>query len=301
MDALSKILSLYPPQTALDARCHFGAPWVLDLPARSAGIAPYYLLTRGTARLQAGGGDEAALSAGDAVVLPGAEACRLYGGHLSGATPGVARPGKHPLKVLENGGQGEQADVLCGEFRFSAQADGMLRSLPPVMVVRADGQPNLRVLMDVLQAEAESERPGATAVLGQVAAGLFALLLRAWMEQEAPAPGMFGLLTEPRLRASLEAMLRQPEAPWTLEELAELCHMSRATFARLFTKAAGMPPAEMLTQLRMQTAAQLLGQEGATSSRVAEAVGYQSEAAFSRAFSRHHGVGPGEFKRRLRP
>jgi AraC family transcriptional activator of mtrCDE len=301
MDALSKILSLYPPQTALDIRCHFGAPWVLDHPAMGSGVAPYHMLTRGRARLQAAGGDEIEIAAGDIIVFPHGEAHRLYGGQLSGATAGVVQLGDHPLRLVENHGKGESADMLCGEFRFGVQGDGLLRSLPPVMVVHTAAQPNLRALVDVLQSESEGERPGAAAVLGQLAAALFTLILRAWMAQEEPLPGMFAVLAERRLQASLEAMMRQPEAPWTLEELAELCHMSRATFARLFTKAAGMPPAEMLTQLRMQTAAQLLGQEGATSARVAEAVGYQSEAAFSRAFSRHHGVGPGEFRRRPRP
>jgi len=299
MDALSKILSLYPPQTALDIRCHFGAPWVLDHPAVAPGVAPYHLVTRGNARLAVEGREEEELSAGDIIVFPRGEAHRIYGGQLSGAVPGTPQPGDHPLRLVENGGSGEPADVLCGEFRFGPQAEGLLRSLPPVMVVRTAEQKNLRLLMDVLQTEAESERPGAAAVLGQLAAALFTLLLRAWMEQEPPAPGLFSVMAEPRLRASLEAMMRQPEAPWTLEELADLCHMSRATFARLFTKAAGMPPAEMLTQLRMQSAAQMLGQEGATAARVAEAVGYQSEAAFSRAFSRHHGMGPGEYKRKL--
>lgn len=159
------------------------------------------------------------------------------------------------------------------------------------MVVRTTEQHNLRVLMEVLQNEAETERPGAEAVLRQLAETLFILLLRAWMEQQVPVPGLFHVLAEPRLRASLEAMICHPETFWTLDELAYLCHMSRATFARLFTKAAGMPPAELFTQVRMQTAAQLLGQQGATSARVGAAVGCQSEAAFSQLFpSLRHGA-----------
>jgi AraC family transcriptional activator of mtrCDE len=299
MDALSKLLSLYPPQTALDIRCHFGAPWVLEHPAMAPGVAPYHLITRGRGRLQVEGRQDLDVEEGDIIVFPHGDAHRIHSGQLSGAMPGTVQQGDHPLRLVENAGRGDQADILCGEFRFGAQAADLLRSLPSVMLVPTAEQRNLRLLMEVLQTEAETERPGAAAVLGQLAAALFTLLLRAWMEQAEPTPGLFNVLAEPRLRAALEAMMRQPEAPWTLEELADLCHMSRATFARLFTKAAGMPPAELLTQLRMQTAAQLLGQEGATSARVAEAVGYQSEAAFSRAFSRHHGMGPGEYKRRL--
>lgn len=297
MDALSRILSLYPPETALDTRCHFGAPWILEHHGVSPGVAPYHLMSCGRGWLQVDGRDDIEVSTGDIIVFPHGDAHRIYCGPTSQATANTTVAGGHPLQLIENAGRGESAEIMCGEFRFSEQAAGLLRSLPSVMVVRTTEQRNLRMLIELLRNEAESERPGAEAVLRQLAAALFTLLLRAWMEQQVPVPGLFHVLANPRLRASLEAMIRQPEASWTLEELAGLCHMSRANFSRLFTRAAGVSPAELLTQLRMQTAAQLLGQQGSTSARVGEAVGYQSEAAFSRAFSRYHGMGPGEYKR----
>ena len=39
MDSLSRLLALYPMRTALDVRCHFGAPFVLQQDAVDAGIA----------------------------------------------------------------------------------------------------------------------------------------------------------------------------------------------------------------------------------------------------------------------
>jgi AraC family transcriptional activator of mtrCDE len=110
----------------------------------------------------------------------------------------------------------------------------------------------------------------------QLASALFALLMRAWLEQAAVAPGLFGVLAERRLQAAINGMLAAPEKPWTLEELAEASHMSRATFARLFKQAANATPADVLTQLRMARAARLLDQGGAAG-EVGEAVGYQSK------------------------
>jgi AraC family transcriptional activator of mtrCDE len=49
VDPLSRLLSLYPLRTALDIRCHFGAPWILDQPAVAPGIAPYHLILKGMA------------------------------------------------------------------------------------------------------------------------------------------------------------------------------------------------------------------------------------------------------------
>jgi AraC family transcriptional activator of mtrCDE len=82
-----------------------------------------------------------------------------------------------------------------------------------------------------------------------------------------------------------------------VEDLAEACHMSRATFARLFARLCGMPPADMLTQLRMARAARALLQGEGAVGDVALAVGYQSEAAFNRVFKRHYGIGPGGYRR----
>jgi AraC family transcriptional activator of mtrCDE len=168
--------------------------------------------------------------------------------------------------------------------------------------VRTAGQPalaSLRALIALLQREAEQERAGTAAILGQLSSALFALLLRGWLEQ-AGGQGLLAVLAEPRLHAALHAMLTEPERPWSLDGLAALCHMSRATFVRAFRQAAGQPPAEVLTQWRMAQAARLLAQGRLAAGQIGEQVGYQSEAAFNRMFKRHHGVGPGEYRRTAR-
>jgi AraC family transcriptional activator of mtrCDE len=94
-------------------------------------------------------------------------------------------------------------------------------------------------------------------------------------------------------------MLESPGRAWTVEDLAEACHMSRATFARQFARLCGMPPADMLTRLRMARAARALLQGEGAVGDVALAVGYQSEAAFNRVFKRHYGIGPGGYRRTM--
>ena len=48
MDALSRLLALYPMRTALDIRCQFGAPWAISEDAAGPGIAPYHLIVSGS-------------------------------------------------------------------------------------------------------------------------------------------------------------------------------------------------------------------------------------------------------------
>lgn len=294
MDPLSHLLSLYPVRTALDIRCRFGAPWVLDHAGTPHGVAPYHLIVRGEAQA-----DGLTLQTGDLIVFPHGGAHQLHIGDPAHASALRIEPGV--LRLASNDGDGAQTDILCGEFHFDADGSaGLLAALPQVLVVRTAGRPDaqsLRYLLRMLQEEADAPRGGSEAIIRQLASALFALLIRTWLEQTLAVPGLFGVLAERRLQAAINGMLTAPEKPWTLEDLAATSHMSRATFARLFKQAANATPADVLAQLRMARAARLLD-EGRQAGEVGEAVGYQSEAAFNRAFKRQYGVGPGAYRRR---
>ncbi|MEB0163756.1 AraC family transcriptional regulator [Glaciimonas sp. CA11.2] len=171
------------------------------------------------------------------------------------------------------------------------------------MMVRTAGRSDfagLQALMTMLRVETEAMRPGANAVIAQLSSALFALVIRAWLEQAGTMPGLFAVLAERRLQAALQAMLAAPEKPWSLQDMAAACHMSRATFARLFRSVAGTTPATMLMQTRMAQAALWLAQGKRSVGDIGEAVGYQSEAAFNRVFKRCFGVGPGQYRRSAR-
>jgi len=302
MDTLSALLSLYPVSTALTVRCHFGKPWALDQPQSAPGVAPYHLIIEGSAWLDAGPYAHYALAAGDIVVFPRGGVHRLsMAEHGEIPAPVRQQQGSHLLRLVANGGPGPATDILCGEFRFDALASAsLLLALPEVMVISTKGRADfrgLRALLDLLRAETETAGAGNSVVVGHLASALFALIMRAWIERPGEVPGLFGLLAEPRLRAAVDAMLSCPQQAWTVERMASLCHMSRATFARAFVRAAGAAPATVLAHLRMARAARALTQNRRSAAAIGEDVGYQSEAAFSRSFKRIYGVGPGEYRR----
>ena len=58
-----------------------------------------------------------------------------------------------------------------------------------------------------------------------------------------------------------------------------------------------MPPMQYLTHWRMVLARGMLRKEQGSLARIAEGVGYESEAAFNRAFKRECGVSPGAWRR----
>ena len=114
-----------------------------------------------------------------------------------------------------------------------------------------------------------------------------------------------GLLTliggqDPRLTNVLLAMLESPAQNHTLEELARISGMSRSLFAERFAEAFDRPPMDLLRQVRLHRAANLLRTTRLPVQLIALAVGYASRSYFSRAFRAAYGDDPQGFRQRSR-
>lgn len=103
------------------------------------------------------------------------------------------------------------------------------------------------------------------------------------------------------MNAAISAMHDVPAHPWTLERLAKHVSMSRSAFASRFKELVGEAPMEYLTRWRMMVAGDRLENTGDSVSKVAEAVGYDSESAFGKAFKRVMGESPRQYRRGQRP
>jgi AraC-like DNA-binding protein len=91
-------------------------------------------------------------------------------------------------------------------------------------------------------------------------------------------------------------MHTEPAADWSVEGLARETGVSRSVFAERFAVMVGQPPMQYLALWRTQLASRLLA-DGGQVAAVAEAVGYESEAAFSRAFKKLVGRAPAAWRR----
>jgi AraC-like DNA-binding protein len=80
--------------------------------------------------------------------------------------------------------------------------------------------------------------------------------------------------------------------------MAQEAGMSRTAFAELFAATVGMPPIQYLAHWRATEARRLLKDRRFSVARIAEMLGYKSEAAFRRFFKRVEGVGPGKVRGR---
>jgi AraC family transcriptional regulator, activator of mtrCDE len=316
MDLLSRLLALLPVNGRVDVRCHFGAPWLLEQPAALPSEIPYHVLLAGEATIEDDSGAPQRLTAGDIVLFPGGNPHRMHDGSGKRPKPTLERRAGE-LLVHENRGTGERADILCGRFLLPGMPDRLLRDyLPGRLVVRslparpaengdrsgvdsngdAPAGSRLTRLIQLMREEALDGAPASTALINHLSGALFALTLRFASEAPEPPRGLLALAQRSRLQPALAAMFDAPGKPWTLPALAELCHMSRATFVRHFDDALGRSANDVLTEIRMTLAARKLAQSDEPIAAIGEAVGYQSEAAFQRTFKRHTGVSPARWR-----
>jgi len=95
----------------------------------------------------------------------------------------------------------------------------------------------------------------------------------------------------------LALLHRNVNRRWTVEDLGREVGLSRSALGDRFTRLIGVPPMNYLANWRMQIATQKLRDTSASIAQVADAVGYDSEAAFSRAFKKAFGVAPAAWRR----
>ena len=307
MDWLSNLLEITPVNGRVDIRCAYGAPWRVDFDPLAAGEIPYHVVLRGSAVIEdVDGTSPQRLVSGDIVMLSSGRPHVLRDGGEAAPEPARAYAAG-PLTISENDGEGERLDMLCGRFILTPPCDQLLLDyLPPRVVVRApergaaeggSAAAALSGLVSLLQMESTAENLGGQAMMNALSTALFALTLRVAAEENSAPNGLLALAGNPRLAPALMAMFQRPAHPWTLPELADLCHMSRATLARHFKERVGRSAAELLSDIRMTLAASQLRRGGASTGAIADAVGYQSEAAFQRAFKQRVGVTPAAWRR----
>jgi AraC family transcriptional regulator, activator of mtrCDE len=311
MDWLSRLLEMIPVNGRLDYRCFLAAPWRIDYEQSDPGEIPYHIVLSGSVVLEETQGRfRLKLSAGDIVLLINGAAHALHDGSGQHALLLRDRPTLN-LTITENDGTGDRLDMFCGRFVLSPAHERILRDyLPPRIVVNAaenraiTAQPgtaaHVAELVSLMRVESTNENLGGLAMLNALSTALFTLTLRLASEGHETPAGLLTLAANPRLSPALTALFNEPARAWTLPELARLCNMSRATFIRHFQDGVGRSAHDLLTDIRMTLAANLLGKSEMSTRAAAELAGYESEAAFQRAFKQRMGTTAAQWRRRTR-
>jgi AraC-like DNA-binding protein len=297
-------------------------PWITAAPHASrftAAVLPaaqhlisYHVITEGHCWAGLEGHPPQLMEAGDILVVPHGDPYFLAGAPETRSVLSAEEAvwwfsqmaaGSLPPVVSEDGGGPERAQFICGFLGCDARPfNPILAALPPVIVLKhaTRGGDRLSHLVQFALGELRQPSAGGREVLLRLSELMFIEVVRCHLQDAGQAkhslPNWLAGLRDPVVGAALARLHRQPARAWTIESLAAEVGTSRSVLAERFSQLVGRPPMHYLTAWRMQLATRLLADARTKVRGVAEAVGYDSEAAFSRAFKKHSGVTPAAWR-----
>jgi len=316
MDPLTDIFRTMHVRAVVRSRIEATAPWGLAHTPKEADeeaarfskaispseLAYFGMISRGSCWLTvAGMQDPMPLVGGDCFLLAPGSAYALRDSPRTTASSFCEAVRAEGIDVIRHGGGGAPTTIIAGFLSFDKPMLKPLTQLLPSLVLIKSEQARslaLHTTFQLLVAEMEEQAPGADAVTTRLAEVLFIQTLRARMSATAEDcnPGWLRAIFDPRIGAALKSMHANVRAAWTVDSLADAAGMSRSSFAARFKELLGQTPFDYVTQWRMQKAIELLRDGDKKLIEVANAVGYETDAAFSKVFKRIVGTAPGEYR-----
>jgi AraC-like DNA-binding protein len=312
-DVLSELLQAVRLTGSVFLNGSFSAPFGVISPMRWDGqdemarlrhVSVFHLVAEGECLLETADHAIREVRKGDLLLMPFTAAHRFWSGAPDsfGFAPDLVEDGPvSGVSLIRHGGGGAKVQLVCG-FLESAElmSAPLFRSLPPLLIERTGDDPVSDMLAgttaEILR-QIDNAAPGTPMLLGRLMELLFVEVLRrhaARLPDEAG--GILAAMRDPVVARAIHHLHRDPARKWTIEDLAAEAGTSRTVMADRFNQLVGKPPIEYLTGWRIQLAAERLKSGREPLARIAETVGYESEAAFSRAFKREMGKSPGAWR-----
>lgn len=311
-DLLAELLKTVRLTGSVFFKGEFSAPFGVISPAewddddpvgRLRHVSVFHLIAEGGCTLQTRSGATFELTEGDLVLLPFTAEHRFWKGEPCDFinADDVAQQSPFPgVAELCYGGGGPTTRFVCGYLESAELLPSPLfRTLPEVIIEPTkSGSGPVAATAEAVQAiMRETPSPGVQAILGRLMEVLFVEVVRRHAASlPADANGILAASRDPVVARAIGRLHADPARHWTVEDLASEAGASRTVLGERFNRLLGAPPIEYLARLRMQLAAERLRTSRQSLAQVAEAVGYESEAAFSRAFRRIVGVSPGAWR-----
>jgi AraC-like DNA-binding protein len=317
MDALSDVLRIIRLKGGVFLHAEFTAPWCVTSriePEDRASILEgaehmvlYHYVAEGRVAAKLPGEEPIEIEAGEVVMFPHNHD-HLLGSHLD--LPPV--PSRHVvraspgggLRVIRHGGGGERTRLVCG-FLGCDRLEGnpLAEALPPVLCFdtrQGSAAAWMRSSLEFAADEIAARRAGSETVLAKISELLFVEALRRYVEGlPEEQSGWLAGLKDPFVARALSLLHARVANEWTVDDLGREVGLSRSALAERFTRLIGEPPMRYLARWRIQVAAHQLRNSDLPLARIAEQVGYESEAAFNRAFKRSFGMPPATWRRSL--
>ena len=133
-----------------------------------------------------------------------------------------------------------------------------------------------------------------------LATELLAQILQSWAAQGSPPRPRALQTAEDRFADVVNYMASHLDRKLTRDDLASRVFLHPGYLDRVFRAAYGVAPMQMLRDLRLRRAKELLESTDDTLDTIAHACGLGDAAAFSRAFRARYGTAPGKHRQSVR-
>lgn len=261
------------------------------------GIPRFHIVQGGPCVLRFTGKREAVcLAAGDIVLVPHGQSHRIEAQAL-------------PSRSVKSSSDQPPVRVVSGLFRLEGAAGkALMRGLPGLLHVATNPSDSAEAVgsrqwvsqtIAAMQEEVSNPSIGSRIMVSRIIDLMFIWTVRHWLATAREAEtGWIVALRDPLIGHALALLHAQPGAAWTVDKLASAVGQSRSTLSGRFGRLVGQSPMRYLTQWRMQLAGELMSTTSQRVSRIAQELGYESEAAFSRSFRREFGLAPTDYRAR---
>jgi AraC family transcriptional activator of mtrCDE len=280
--------------------CVFANAWKSPHAAQAAHWAQFHVVLKGSCCLEIGDGETRHLRAGSLLLLPLGDPHVMRSSRRRGRTESIRTEYNGAVRIRTNTTDSSDTELVCGRLQFDpSHSDEVVNALPQALVLdvsSAKALSHMRSLIEMIGEELKAARAGARAIASNLSTALFVSMLREHFEQTETAGGLLSLLRSPVCAKAVKAITADPSHDWTLDALAQISHVSRATLVRSFQKTAAMAPLAFLAEVRLGLARERLASTAEPVLQIAAAVGYSSESAFVRAFKRRFGISPGKLR-----
>jgi len=189
-----------------------------------------------------------------------------------------------------------EAEIVCAEFEFGQRFRNPLTLVTPgVFIIPVADAPEIEAIHKLLMDEAFSSRCGKSFGVNQLLQYFLLVVFRYLIRTETIPTGITKALADERLLKAINCMHDSPERAWTLESLAGVAGMSRASFANHFREATQVTPIEYLTDWRISLAQSKII-NGVPIKAIARGVGYANPEALTRVFTKRVGCSPRDWR-----
>lgn len=279
-------------------------------------VMEYHMVAKGGGWAATAGLPPVRLEEGDVIMFPQGDH------HVISSTPGMEpnrvsadwvfaqRDAPKPIPisfhhgVRQPGARMPVADaetvLVCGFLGCDARPfNPLIKALPRIVHLPAPrtGEWAARVIAQAVT-ESNDKRPGGDAVLERLSEMMFVDAARRYLDMlPEDATGWLAGLRDRFVGKSLALMHNEPDRDWSVEDLAAAVGLSRSALHERFVQYLGIPPIQYLAQWRIQIGSRLLRDTRHNVARIAQDVGYESEAAFARAFKRLVGTSPAAWRK----